>query len=60
MVLARQFNFHRNYPLALINSMTRLGRQNLDEKEMLMFVDLTVRISQELRGILGDEVLPLE
>ena len=50
MVLARQFNFHRNYPLALINSITRLGRQNLDENEMLMFVDLTVRICQELGG----------
>ena len=50
LVLARQFNFHRNYPLALINSITRLGRQNLDENEMLMFVDLTVRICQELGG----------
>ena len=48
LILARQFNFHRNYPLALIHSITSLGRQNLDEKEMAMFVDLTVRICQEL------------
>ena len=41
--LARQFNFHRNYPLALVTSLTNLAKINMSQEEMNMFVDLILR-----------------
>ena len=48
--LARQFNFHRNYPLALVTSLTNLAKLNMSSDEMNMFVDLILRICKELDG----------
>ena len=55
MVLARQFSFHRNYPLALLSSVTSLARLSLARAELLVFAELVLQLCAELgaaRGLL--------
>ena len=55
MVLARQFSFHRNYPLALLTSVTSLARLSLARAELLVFAELALQLCAELgpaRGLL--------
>ena len=55
MVLARQFSFHRNYPLALLTSVTSLARLSLARAELLVFAELVLQLCAELgpaRGLL--------
>ena len=48
--LARQFNFHRNYPLALVTSLTNIAKLSLSSEEINMFVELILKICKELGG----------
>ena len=55
MVLARQFSFHRNYPLALLSSVTSLARLSLARAELLVIAELVLQLCAELgaaRGLL--------
>jgi len=48
LMIARQFNFHKNYPLALVTSISNLAKHNFEMPELLVFVDLIVKICEEL------------
>jgi len=48
LILAKQFNFHRNYPLALASSLTNLAKQDLIQTQLFTFVDLLVSIYHDL------------
>ena len=44
MVLARQFSFHRNYPLALLSSVTSLARLSLARAELQVSAELVLQL----------------
>ena len=47
-MIAKQFNFHKNYPLALVTSISSLAKHSFEMPELLIFVDLIVKICEEL------------
>ena len=47
LVLVRQFSFHRNYPLALVNSLSELAKHKCCSTAP-GFVDLIIRVLEEL------------
>ena len=47
-MIARQFNFHKNYPLALVTSISNLSKHSFEMPELLTFGDLIVKICEEL------------
>jgi len=48
LVLAKQFNFHRNYPLALASSLTTLAKQDLVQSQLVIFVNLLIKVYHDL------------